>query len=194
MKGGFTVHYFMPDELNALLNAAYERNRIHHMVMLASVAHGLRVSDAIGLTSNDVQGSALVVNRNRLKDNGEQLQTLHFSDNPAFDERALVLHAGQIADSASKDKRLFHLCRQRCDQFIRRYGRIANIPTAKCHWHALRHSTAMLTWDSGHSLSQVQQVLGHKTPATSLIYLRESDRRKGMASLQSGLAAIAAGL
>jgi hypothetical protein len=101
---------------SVLLTAAYTCNRIHHMVMLASVAHGLRVSDTIGLTSDDVQGNSLIVNKNRLKDNGEQLQTLHFSDNPIFDERALVLHAEQIADSASKDEWLFHLCRQRYDQ------------------------------------------------------------------------------
>ena len=185
------MHYFEPFELAALLTAAYTRNRLHHMIMLASVAHGLRVSDAIGLTSNDVQGNALVVNRNRLKGNREQLQTLHFSNNPIFDERALLFHAGQIADSASKDKRLFHLCRQRCDQFIRRYGEIANIPTAKCHWHSLRHSTAMLTWSESHSLSQVQQVLCHSNPNTSIIYLRESDRAKGLAALHNGLEAVA---
>jgi site-specific recombinase XerD len=186
------MHYFEPFELSALLTAAYTRNRIHHMIMLASVAHGLRVSDATGLTSNDVQGNSLIVNKNRLKKNVAQIQSLHFSDNPVFDERALVVHAGQIADSGSGDKRLFHLCRQRCDQFIRRYGKIANIPTAKCHWHSLRHSTAMLTWSESHSLSQVQQVLCHSNPSTSIIYLRESDRTKGLAALRNGLEAIAA--
>ena len=59
------MHYFELQELSALLTAAYMRNRIHHMVMLASVAHGLRVSDAINLTSKDVQGSSLVVNSPR---------------------------------------------------------------------------------------------------------------------------------
>jgi integrase/recombinase XerD len=186
------VHYFEPNEIVALLQAAYNRNRVHHMIMLVSVAHGLRVSDAIALESGDVQSTSLAVNRNRLKDNGEQLQPLHFSDNPIFDERSLVIHAGQIAgDSALKDKRLFHLCRQRCDQLIRRYGKEANIPTAKLHWHSLRHSTAMLTWSESHSLSQVQRVLGHKNQSTSLIYLHESDRAKGLLSLRRGLEAIA---
>ena len=188
------MHYFESHELTALLTAAYNRNRLHHLVMLASVCHGLRVSEAVSLTSSDVQGTALVVNRNRLKDNGEQLQALHFSDNPIFDERSLVIHAGQIAgNSAMKDKRLFHLCRQRCDQFIRSYGKEANIPMAKLHWHSLRHSTAMLTWSESHSLSQVQQVLGHKHPSTSLIYLHESDKMKGLASLARALDVVSCG-
>lgn len=192
------MHYFEPSELTALLTAAFKRNRIHHMVMLVSVCHGLRVSDAISLESSDVQGASLLVNKNRLKDNVEQLQPLHFSKNPIFDERALMIHAGQIADNRElKNKRLFHLCRQRCDQLIRTYGRKANeqganIPTAKLHWHTLRHSCAMITWSESHSLSQVQHVLGHENPSTSLVYLRESDRRKGLAALHSGLEAIAA--
>lgn len=186
------MHYFLENELTALLTAAYNRNRIHHLVMLASVCHGLRVSDAIALESSDVQGTALVVNKNRLKDNGPQLQPLHFSDNPIFDERSLVIHAGQIAEnSILQDKRLFHLCRQRCDQLIRRYGKEASIPPAKLHWHSLRHSTAMLTWSESHSLSQVQQVLGHKSMNTSIVYLRESDRTKGLLSLHRGLEAVA---
>jgi site-specific recombinase XerD len=162
--------------------------------VFSRVCHCLRVSDAISLTSRDVQGTALVVNGNRLKDNGEQLQALHFANNPIFDERSLVIHAGQVAGNcALKDKRLFHLCRQRCDQLIRRYGKDANIPTAKLHWHSLRHSTAMLTWSESHSLSQVQHALGHKHPSTSLIYLHESDKAKGLASLARALDLVSSG-
>ncbi len=185
------MHYFESHELYDLLNAARERNRVHHMLMLASVAHGLRVSDAIGLTCYDVQGTSLLVNKGRLKENGQQLQPLHVSSNPIFDERSLMVHAGRIADSGSKDKRLFPMCRQRADQLIRAYGKGLGIPTAKLHWHTFRHSTAMLVWGESYSLSQVQQVLGHSNMSTSIIYLRESDGRKGIANLQRGLDTVA---
>jgi len=178
--------------MTALLTAAYNRNRLHHLVMLASVCHGLRVSDSIALESSDVQGTSLLVNRNRLKDNGPQLQPLHFSDNPIFDERSLVVHAGHIAgNSALKDKRLFHLCRQRCDQLIRRYGKEANIPMAKLHWHSLRHSTAMLTWSESHSLSKYSAYSGTRTNLRPLYICTKSDRAKGLLSLRRGLEAVA---
>jgi integrase len=184
------MHYFEGYEITALLQAAYERNRVHHLLMLVSLCHGLRVSEAIGLTSADVQGTSLVVRA--LKECPDQIQPLHFSDTALFDERSLVWHAGAIADSATKDKRLFPMCRQRADQLIRRYGRIAGVIAAKCHFHTWRHSTAMLVWETSHSLSQVQQVLGHRSMSTSIIYLRESDRNKGLVSLRTGLESVAA--
>jgi len=186
------MYYFLPDELVALLTTAFERNRMHHILFLAMLSHGLRVSDAISLESGDVQGTSIVVNKNRLKENTPQLQPLHFSENALFDERALAVHAGQIAEnSVLKDKRLFPMCRQRVDQLIKYYGPLAGIPRIKCRSHGMRHSCGMLTWGESHSLSQVQRVLGHKNQSTSLVYLHESDRQKGLLSLHRGLEAVA---
>lgn len=183
------MYYFLPSEVAALLTAAYTRNRLHHMFFLASVAHGLRVSEAIGLTCYEVQQTSLHVRS--LKDCEQQLQPLHFSDNPIFDERALVIHAGQIQDSALPDKRLFPFCRQRADQLYKYYGKLAGIPRVKCRSHASRHTFCMLVWEESHSLSQVQNAVGHRDQATSLVYLKESDRMKGLVALHNGLEAIA---
>ena len=181
------MHHFEPNELTALLQAAYIRNRLHHMLLLACVSHGMRVSDALGLTSSDVQGASILVNKSRLKRNAPQLQPLHISDNPLFDERALAVHAGQT----SKNARLFPMCRQRADELIRRYGKEAGIPTVKCHMHTLRHTCGHLVFNTSHSLSQVQQILGHRSVNTTLIYLQEAERSKGLISLQRGLEVIA---
>src|ERR1700685_102740 len=189
------MHFLEPSELTALLTAAYNRNRLHHMAMLVSVCHGMRVSDMINLESSDIQGAFVRVNKNHLKNNGEQLQPLHFSENPIFDERNLMIHAGRIADNpALKDKRLFPLCRQRIDQLVKAYGKQAGIPRIKCHSHATgRHTCGHLVFEASHSLSQVQQILGHRSVNTTLIYLQEAERSKGIASLHAGLESAAQG-
>jgi hypothetical protein len=42
------MHYPEPDEHYAILAAAHRRNRTHHLMMLTSVCHGLRVTEMIG--------------------------------------------------------------------------------------------------------------------------------------------------
>jgi integrase len=170
------MFYLEPQEIIALLTKAYERNRLHHLCMLTSFAHGLRVSEAIKLTDKDIQGDQIYIAR--LKGSKCGLQDIQVADNPIFDERPIKnLGPG----------RLYPFCRQRCDQFIKFYAMLAGIPRSKAHWHVFKHSTGMITWELTHNLSQVSQVLGHKSESSSLIYLKENDKKKGENALRTAL-------
>jgi site-specific recombinase XerD len=178
------MHYFTPEELNALLTTAHKHSKVHHLALLVSVGRGLRVSECLELTPDDVQGEKYLLCR-RKKGSVRQLQSLHKSAHPLFNEMALVEYAAKVR--ASGQARLFDFCRQYADRLIRRYGAEAGIAAEKCHWHSLKHSTAMLVWSESLSLSQVQQALGHADYHSSLIYLREHDARLAAQSLDRAL-------
>jgi len=47
----------------------------------------------------------------------------------------------------------------------------------KIHPHTLRHSFATHLIEEGYSLSEVQSLLGHKSPETSMIYVHMASPR-----------------
>jgi integrase len=180
------MHYFEDHELIALLKVAYEKNRLHHLALLVSLIHGLRVNELLALTMNDVQGDYIVIRG--LKKGKTSLEPLHHSDNPLFDESQLAVHAHGLRQSGQE--RLFPFCRQWCDRFIRKYATEAGVAIAKAHHHSLRHTVAMLIWSQSHSLSQITACLRHRSGASSIVYLHEVDRQKSVQSLNAALNAL----
>lgn len=173
------MHYFTKIELAKLLAYAFETNRRNHALLLSSVCHGLRVSEVLQLRGNDYQGENLVVRRS--KGGKNSLQAIYKSKNPVWDE-------SQIPKLVPRpDNLLFPITRQQVDAIIKRYGLACGIPRAKLHAHTLRHTCAHFVYEKSKSLAQVQQVLGHRSPATSLIYLAESQESAGIMSLQDSL-------
>ena len=55
-------------------------------------------------------------------------------------------------------------------QIIKKACKLAKIDK-KVHCHTLRHSFATHLIENGYSLSNVQSLLGHKSPETSMIYV-----------------------
>jgi integrase len=70
------------------------------------------------------------------------------------------------------------LCRQRCDQFMKRYCRLATIHRRKAHFHAFKHSIAMAIWAETKQPGQIKSYLGHKSMSSTMQYLNESDSQK----------------
>jgi integrase len=56
------------------------------------------------------------------------------------------------------------------------------------HPHALRATFATAHWEAGTPLGQVTTMLGHKSPATTMIYIRQ--RPRGAAEAQAKVAAV----
>jgi integrase/recombinase XerD len=173
------MHYFTKDELRRLFAAAYERNRGHHLAMVTALWHGLRVGELITLTAQQVVDGQLSVRR--LKGSNATCQPIHRDTDPLFDAWPIV----ELAKGKPANERLFPFCRQRCDQFIRKYAKLAGIHPDKAHMHTLKHSVAMLLWDATGSLGQVQSYLGHKAPGSTMCYLVEADARKAQNAIAS---------
>ena len=62
---------------------------------------------------------------------------------------SLVAQAGPLG-------RVFPLSRQRCDQFMKRYARLAGVHRSKAHFHAWKHTTAMAIWKQTHQPGQIK--------------------------------------
>lgn len=55
----------------------------------------------------------------------------------------------------------------------KKYARAAGIDEHKCTPHAFRHSSARIRYEQGSDIREIQQVLRHKSLATTDIYLRQ---------------------
>jgi len=171
------MEYLTRDELRRLFQVAYERNRLHHLALVVTLWHGLRVSETVTLKGKQVADGSISIRR--LKKSKPTCQPLHMDGDVLFDESPLMEMA------KSNKGRLFNFGRKRVDQFIKRYGEMAGLHPSKCHMHALKHSCAMLIWDATKSLGSIQNYLGHKAPSSTLVYLAEVDAQKAFSAVAS---------
>lgn len=171
------MHYLTKAELRGLFQAAYDRNRNHHLALVVALWHGMRVSELINVRGTDVTADGEVIVR-RLKGSNTTLQPVRRDPDPLFDETPIITLAQE-----RKTLRLFPISRQHFDRLIKQYGADAGIHPDKLHMHALKHSVAMLLWDVTGNLGQLQSYLGHKAASSTLCYLAEADARKAQAAL-----------
>jgi integrase/recombinase XerD len=166
------MEYMTKDELSRLLRIAKEENEAHWQMILTGFYFGLRVSEVIAIMGEDVQDNQLAVKR--LKNSLKTLQRVPVTNgSPEFELRLTAL-----AENTGPRQRVFPLSRQRCDQFIKRYCRLAGIHRSKAHFHSLKHSIAMAIWAETKQPGQVKSYLGHKSMSSTMQYLNESDSLK----------------
>jgi integrase len=173
------MEYMTQAELTRVMVVAKEQNELHWQAMLTAFYFGLRVSEVTRILGEDVQDGQLRVKR--LKRSETTLQPLPATDGtPAFD-----LRLGALARAAGPRGRVFPLSRQRCDQFMKRYCRLAGVHRAKAHLHTMKHSIAMAIWHKTHQPGQIKAYLGHKSMSSTMQYLNESDSLQAQAAVSS---------
>jgi integrase len=153
------MRHLTKDELLALLSVAGLQDRL--MFTLAA-NHGLRVSETINLTMENFKDGYLTVQR--LKG------SLRTSQKLLPNETALLAEY-----KPSPDGRLFPFCRRTALRHIKAVGAKAGIPAHKLFNHALKHTTAMLGLKGGMDIPSLQAYLGHKSGASTLMYLKVDD-------------------
>lgn len=163
------IRAFTKDELQKLLAVAKNRSAEDALMFLVSFNHGLRVSEVLNLTAENIQGDLLVVQR--LKGSEKTAQPML----PNEREQLLAL--------ASKGGKFFPICRMTAHRRIRRYCSLAGIPAVKARMHALKHTCGTLGYNDGHgmSLPEVQTYLGHKSGSNTMVYLRASEEKASKA-------------
>lgn len=182
------MEYLNDRELKSLLEVIYGQDRVMHLFVLTSLAHGLRCSEALALTVTSIDGAYIHVQA--LKSGVSRMEPLYMSPDPLFDESALAVHAHGVGVQGGT--RLFPMSRATADRRMKRYCALAGIASGKAHLHSLRHSTAMMVFSKTVSLGAVKQALRHKSFSSALVYLNESDSQKAFTAVREGLDAIAA--
>jgi integrase/recombinase XerD len=169
------MQYLTKDELRRVFQTAYDHNRQHHLLLVAMLWHGLRVSEALNLRGRDIADAQLSVRR--LKKSRPTIHKLKITSDPLFDESLLI----QMAKT--NPGRLFPISRQRVDQFLKRYATLAGVHPAKAHSHVLKHSICVMLWEETHDLNAVQDHVGHRAASSTLVYMRHDSAAKAAAAV-----------
>lgn len=168
------------EELRALLAAAKAHRERDWLLILVAFHHGLRVSEVIAITPDDIRDGHLTVQR--LKGSLRTTQALADDPDPLLSERdALIAYASRFPHNQT----IFRVTRRQADRIIKRHGLTAKIPAHKLHMHALKHSVAMQTIKTA-GIENVRQHLGHKSLSSTGEYLKVSDEAAG-ASIRAAL-------
>lgn len=131
--------------------------------------HGLRVSELVGLLSENIADGYVTVQR--LKGSMKTHQRYQIHPDPLLDE-ATELTA--LVVLLAPGERLFPMTRFGAYKLIQRAGKRAGIAAHKLHPHILKHSIAMQTIKSA-GIENVRQHLGHKNISSTGAYLKVSD-------------------
>jgi integrase len=173
------MEYLNRDELTRVMEVARQRNQMHWQLMLTAFYFGLRVSEVTNILGEDVQDGQLAVKR--LKNSNKTLQAIPSGEGSSDTFRLDLI---ERAAAAGPRGRLFPVSRQRVDQFVKRYARIAGIHRSKAHLHSVgKHSIAMAIWHATGQLGQIKAYLGHKSMSSTMVYLNEDNSLQAVAAV-----------
>lgn len=143
-------------------------------------ATGLRVSELVGLTLNDIslrQGVVRVIgkgNKERLVPLGEE--SVYWLEYYLEHGRPWLLN-GQTLDVMFPSTRAQQMTRQTFWHRIKHYAILAGIDSEKLSPHVLRHAFATHLLNHGADLRVVQMLLGHSDLSTTQIYTHVATER-----------------
>jgi integrase len=167
---------FTKDEILALLGAARRESEADWLMLAVTFIHGLRVSETLALTRDNVVDGELVVSR--LKGSKRTKQPLFDHPNPLLSERKPLI---DLAAKAKGNQRLFPLSRWTFQRRIQDYGKTAGLSRARCHPHALKHSILSQMIEKA-TISEVRDWAGHKSMASTGMYLNPSSAKVAAAA------------
>lgn len=161
------MQHLTQDELKTLIQSV--SNPRYQLMIKVGVLHGLRVSELVNLTKEDIRDGYITVNR--LKGSNKTVQPFVSHPDPILDEsKALQALYGEL----KAGQRLFPMTRFGVYKLIQRAGTKAGIPKHKLHPHVLKHTCAMLSIKKA-GIENVRQYLGHKSISSTGAYLKVSD-------------------
>lgn len=150
--------------------------------MTVAYLHGLRVSELNSIRVRDTEGGSLHIPR--LKGSAKTTQPLISAPSDEdFNERAMLrslLQSGKFGP----DDLLFPKSRSMYWRIVKKAGLRVGIPEALAHPHVLKHSIAYHLADQGMDIKDLQTYLGHKSMASTGIYLESSDAKASAAVLK----------
>lgn len=166
------MEHLTREQVVAVLAQAKAKRERDWVLLLVTFWHGLRASEAIGLTPEHFVDGYLTVQR--LKGSMRTTQPLVSDEDPLLDERSAVAQWLACNNTAGRGQRLFPISRVQFYRLMRRYGRLAGLPQHLCHPHVLKHSIAMQSIREA-GIENVRQYLGHRSISSTGEYLKVSD-------------------
>lgn len=160
------IKYLTHDELKRLLLVI--KGKRDKVIFLLAYRHGLRASEVGLLRVDDVDFGRLRIRLHRLKGSLS-------GEHPLRSDEARLLKAylkSRKHDSPIlfPSNRRLPISRRTLDALTKQYGKRAEVPEDKRHFHALKHSIATHLLDAGADVRFVQDWLGHANIQNTIIY------------------------
>jgi integrase len=167
------MHDLSNQELRKLFTVVRENDEHFHLFLLVSLLHGLRVNETLAIRGKDVQNGKLFIQR--LKNSRATLQSLREdSSDVLFDESPLI----RLAATCAPDEYLFKFSQWTANRWLKTYGAQVGLHPKQLHCHVFKHCTGRILWEQTRDLNCVQDGLGHKAQASSLVYLRRDAAKR----------------
>jgi integrase len=189
------MHHLTQPQVKDLLRAIpNDRDRLCFLMIYL---HGLRISEAVGGTSETRDKEGRVIRRvqnppmlvkdaaggyltvPRLKGSNKTTHLLMAPSDPVLDEKAL-LEEVVTKHQLGPDDPLFPHCRSYYNTLMLEAGEKAGIPRHLCTPHKLKHSIAMHMVKKI-DLKELQQYLGHRSLNSTAQYLHVTDAQASQA-------------
>lgn len=156
------------DELDALLNEAYEQSGTRGLMVRTLVETGSRVGAFCRMRADDVSFADLEV---RVVDKGDKARDVPILRSLANELR---LHLGERRTGyLFPSPRGGAYSKRRVQQVVKEVASEAGI-TKRVYPHLLRHTTAQRLADRGMPENLLQRFLGHESPETTQVYYEPS--------------------
>ena len=156
------------EELDALLDTAYEQSGTRGLMVRALVETGSRVGAFCRMRADDVSFADLEV---RVVDKGDKARDVPILRSLANELR---LHLGERRTGyLFPSPRGGAYSKRRVQQIVKEVASEAGI-TKRVYPHLLRHTTAQRLADRGMPENLLQRFLGHESPETTQVYYEPS--------------------
>ena len=173
------------DEILSVLKLAASESKRNHAMILLAFKHGLRASEVCSLRVSDIDLKNGTIIVRRLKGSLKSSQDLlDIPGQPLVSEKR-VLKAWIEERDAYHDASDYLFLSQKGggldrSAYYRLFQSIAQrvgLPVTKQHPHCLKHSLGFLLVEQGVPLPSIQQALGHRSLASTGVYLKVNDAR-----------------
>lgn len=148
----------------------------NHLIIMMMFMHGLRVSELINITIDDIDFENARLWVNRLKGG---LSTEHPIDRKLFKDIQRYKNYYRITfppnSTLFQNESGLPLTRQGVNYLIKTVSARASLPNV--HPHMLRHSCGFYLANKGYDLRLIQDYLGHRDPKHTAMYTRTAAKR-----------------
>ena len=148
-------------QLESLLQVARKHSESDYLTLLVGFNHGLRVSEILSLSPENIVNGTLVVQR--LKRSRKTAQPLLPNEKELLETLAAV------------GKPFFTICRKTLWLHMKQYATEAGLPPYLAHPHILKHTCGRLGYIGGMGIPEIGAYLGHKNLGNTLIYMQASE-------------------
>jgi site-specific recombinase XerD len=146
------IHFLTQPELRALFRVITRKR--DRALFLVAYRHGLRASEVGLLQVDDLNLAQHRLTVRRVKRSLPGIYPLRADEVTAL--KAYLRERKSHAPALFLSQRGTPISRRQLDTLMKHYGELADIPAAKRHFHALKHSIATHLLDAGADLRFVQ--------------------------------------